>query len=198
MTKTLIFVLTVTGNEHTLQKCLTSISANTPEDNFGIMVYKHDYKGFAVGMNHGLRILQNTNDYDSIILISDDVVVKPNWLTLFRTAMFNNPNDGIIGPNLELRGDTHVAFYCVLITKRCVNNVGLLDEQFIYGEWEDVDYCLRALYEGFTISCVGKSVCGHEGSHTLKKMSDEKKELIKQNKQLFKEKWKGTKYENKW
>jgi hypothetical protein len=52
MTKTLMFILTVPGNEDILQNCLTSVLENTPEENYGLMIYKHNYKGFAVGIEN--------------------------------------------------------------------------------------------------------------------------------------------------
>jgi GT2 family glycosyltransferase len=42
-----------------------------------------------------------------------------------------------------------VSGFCMLITKECLKAVGLFDEQYNPGLWEDNDWCLRATLLGF-------------------------------------------------
>jgi GT2 family glycosyltransferase len=46
--------------------------------------------------------------------------------------------------------DTHrVVGFCLLIRREVVDKIGLLDERFSPGNFEDDDYCLRAIEAGF-------------------------------------------------
>ena len=92
----------------------------------------------------------------------------------------------------------HVPFYFVYIKKEVFDKIGLLDERFIGGEWEDVDFCVRAIEAGYTIAETENVNCVHKTSQTLKNLSSELEEERKKNKQRFKTKWEGTRWEKEW
>ncbi|MDH7462133.1 glycosyltransferase [Chitinophagaceae bacterium 26-R-25] len=55
-------------------------------------------------------------------------------------------------------------FFCVLLSKELVEKVGLLDETFFPGGYEDDDYCLRVLNEGYDIFLARDVFIHHFGS----------------------------------
>jgi GT2 family glycosyltransferase/glycosyltransferase involved in cell wall biosynthesis len=59
---------------------------------------------------------------------------------------------------------TDVTFFCVLMTKSVCGNVGLLDETFFPGGFEDDDYCLRARKAGYSIHLARDAFIHHWGS----------------------------------
>lgn len=67
--------------------------------------------------------------------------------------------------------EVDVTFFCVLLTKSVVEKVGLLDEAFFPGGFEDDDYCLRASQLGFRIHLARDTYIHHWGSASFGKLS---------------------------
>ena len=57
-----------------------------------------------------------------------------------------------------------VVGFCMLVKRAVIDTVGLLDERFGIGFFEDDDYCLRARSKGFKIMCAGDTFVHHFGS----------------------------------
>src|SRR5262245_16044216 len=68
--------------------------------------------------------------------------------------------------------------FCLYITRRCLDRVGLLSEAYYRGYLEDVDFCLRAREHGFRNVCDPSVYIGHAGSRSFGK---EKRALVVQN-----------------
>lgn len=79
---------------------------------------------------------------------------------------------------------------CMFIKKECYEKVGLLDERFGIGNFEDDDYCVRARLAGFECVIAGDVFVHHFGSQTFKLLGIDFKNLMNENKQKFVEKWK--------
>ncbi|WLG43464.1 glycosyltransferase [Pseudomonas sp. FP1740] len=60
--------------------------------------------------------------------------------------------------------ETDVTFFCVLVTKQAFEKIGLLDETFFPGGFEDDDYCLRARKAGYEIHLARDVFIHHWGS----------------------------------
>lgn len=60
--------------------------------------------------------------------------------------------------------ETDVTFFCVLMTKTAIEKIGLLDETFFPGGFEDDDYCLRARKAGYAIHLARDVFIHHWGS----------------------------------
>ena len=57
--------------------------------------------------------------------------------------------------------------FCLLIRRELIDAIGLLDEQFGIGCFEDDDYCLRAIAAGFRAVIAGDAFVHHFGSRTF-------------------------------
>jgi GT2 family glycosyltransferase len=93
---------------------------------------------------------------NDVILLNDDALLRtPDGFTAMQRQAQEHPEFGIIGAvtnvtgqplqqpqGIGLREVEHFAFVCVLIPRRTINAVGLLDERYCldYGV-EDRDYC---------------------------------------------------------
>lgn len=60
--------------------------------------------------------------------------------------------------------EVDVTFFCVLLSIRACRDIGLLDETFFPGGFEDDDYCLRARKAGFQIHLARDVFIHHWGS----------------------------------
>lgn len=60
--------------------------------------------------------------------------------------------------------EADVTFFCVLIANRVFHQVGLLDEEFFPGGYEDDDYCLRARKKNYGIHIARDVFVHHWGS----------------------------------
>ena len=107
---------------------------------------------YARNCNLGIR----TAGSDDVILLNDDALLESagGFTALQRTAELH-PEYGVIGAVTNVTGQPlqrpqgfglrevpHIAFVCVLIPRRTIDRVGLLDERYCldYGV-EDLDYC---------------------------------------------------------
>jgi GT2 family glycosyltransferase len=76
-------------------------------------------------------------------------------------------------------------FFCVAIPRRVIDQVGLLDEEFGRGYYEDLDYSLRVKEAGFKLGIAEDVFVYHRGSASFGKIPRETKELLKHNKHLI-------------
>jgi GT2 family glycosyltransferase len=118
---------------------------------------QHGAKGikpfvYARNCNLGIR----GSGTDDVILLNDDALLQtPGGFTAMQRVAEENPEFGIIGAVTNVTGQPlqqpryvglreveHFAFVCVLIPRRTIDLIGLLDERYCidYGV-EDRDYC---------------------------------------------------------
>jgi GT2 family glycosyltransferase len=82
-----------------------------------------------------------------------------------------------------------LAFFCVAISREIINRIGLLDEKFGIGWFEDDDYNLRVRKAGYNTIIADDVLIHHEYSASFNKLADKIKiELFKMNKLYFEQK----------
>lgn len=69
--------------------------------------------------------------------------------------------------------EADVTFFCVLLTAEAARKIGLLDETFFPGGFEDDDYCLRARSHGYEIFLARDTFIHHWGSASFGKLQYE-------------------------
>lgn len=79
--------------------------------------------------------------------------------------------------------------FAMLIKREAVNRVGLLDEQFSPGNFEDADYGIRLIYAGYRNRVCKNSFIFHWGGQSFGKKIEGYKTLIEKNKKKFEDKW---------
>jgi len=141
---------------------------------------------------------------DDVILLNDDALLKtPGGFTAMQKAAEEHPEFGIIGAvtnvtgqplqrpqNIGLREVPHFAFVCVLIPRRTIERVGLLDERYCldYGV-EDRDYCEAVRRAGLKVGVFDGCYVDH-GSLTSSFRGDPRTpRSFAQNYKLFQQKW---------
>lgn len=171
--------------------------------------------GFPAACNKGLKIATG----DTLLLLNNDVIVSRNWLGNMLDCLYSSSEIGIVGPltnyasgkqqvdmpysNVEemeqqlnepdarkwVQVDRIVGL-CFLFKRELMDRIGLLDERFSPGHYEDDDYCYRARQAGYTFKIAGDVFVFHHGSASFGKQDVGKlKRLIERNRQKFMEKW---------
>jgi len=83
-----------------------------------------------------------------------------------------------------------LAMFCVAMRRSVFTEVGLLDERFGIGMFEDDDYTHRVRAAGYEIVCCRDAFVHHWMKASFGKMPDEEyRALFETNRRLFEEKW---------
>ncbi|MBU5350257.1 glycosyltransferase family 2 protein [Paenibacillus lautus] len=171
--------------------------------------------GFPAACNKGLKIATG----DTILLLNNDVIVTRNWLQNMLNCLNSETNIGIVGPltnyasgkqqidmpytSLEEMSSQlnepdakkwlqveRIVGMCFLFKRELMDRIGLLDERYSPGHFEDDDYCYRARNAGYTLRIAGDVFVFHHGSASFAKQDmSQVKHLIDKNRQKFMDKW---------
>ncbi|MBZ9686396.1 glycosyltransferase [Clostridium estertheticum] len=85
--------------------------------------------------------------------------------------------------------------FCISIKREVIEKVGLLDERFTPGNFEDDDYSLRIRKAGYRLMLCKDTFIHHYGSVTFGENPYEYSKILKINQKKFEEKW-GFNWEN--
>lgn len=81
-------------------------------------------------------------------------------------------------------------FFNTVFHRRVVEAIGLLDERFYPGSYEDDDYCLRTLKAGFRMMVIRGCYVHHFGSGSFSKLDmPDRVNISNVNRKRFEEKW---------
>lgn len=88
------------------------------------------------------------------------------------------------------RSDTNrLVGFCMLIKREVIARIGLLDESFGLGNFEDDDYCLRARQAGFRLVIAGDVFIHHFGSRTFFGQRVDFEAAMRHGQEVFQRKW---------
>lgn len=148
--------------------------------------------GFGPAVNQGLKVA--TGEW--LIVANNDLVFIHDWLTTAIEAW--QEGTGAISSHLHDHDPAHRAgrrvmnqpgemFGALWMTRRdVVERVGLLDERFEFGYFEDRDFFYRLHSMGYELAKAGW--VRHIGNATSGKLPD-LPQIYARNEQRFKEKW---------
>lgn len=148
--------------------------------------------GYAKAVNQGL---QASMDADWIVVSNNDIEFLPDWFEHMSGAW--DESTGVVSSHLHDNDLQHKAgvqiahvglmFGALWLTKPCiVAEIGLLDENFERGMFEDKDIWQRVLAAGYTLKKAGW--CNHVGNATWGKLPNQQEIYIK-NKDYYHQKW---------
>ncbi len=163
-----------------------------------------DAIGYPKAVNAGLAVAKG----EFIVLLNNDTVLLEQafdqWLD-FMTAPFADPDVAVTGPMKEFAeyaGCDFILFFCAMIRKSVIDQIGGLDEIFSPGYSEDVDFCARAQKAGFRVVQVpdnesheyytasrrtGAFPLFHDGNQTFKDHPDA--DLIHRNAEIVRKRY---------
>jgi hypothetical protein len=82
--------------------------------------------------------------------------------------------------------------FCLLIRRGLIDKVGLLDERFGIGCFEDDDYCLRARQAGYRAVMARDAFIHHHGGATFQGSGVDFAAVMRKNEQVFRAKWEAV------
>ncbi|MEK5272024.1 glycosyltransferase [Aeribacillus sp. FSL K6-8394] len=183
------------------------------------VIFNNENLGFPKGCNQGIEIATGENilflNNDTIVTAnwldnlltclysSDDIgavgpvtnsaayysTIPVNYTSIDEMHQFaashNVSNPDKWEERLKLIG------FCMLIKREAVDEVGLLDERFTPGNFEDDDYSVRLRKAGYRLMLCRDTFIHHYGSVSWKKDVNTYSKVLTKNEKKFKEKW-GT------
>lgn len=174
----------------------------------GVNVISNDInRGCSGAWNQGVRAAKG----EWLVILNNDVILSLGWLEgLLNAAEHWNLDivspairEGELNYQLEPYSDEITTLMrnvirrdrangiCFMVHQRVFENIGLFDENFRIGQYEDADFFLRAKTAGFHLGTVGSSFLHHFGSITQKSLKKPKvvKSYALENKAYFIRKW---------
>jgi len=182
-----------------------------------IKIYNNTNLGFPKGCNQGIEIASGDNimllNNDVIVtpnwldnlikaLYSDSKIgavgavtnscsyyqtIQTNYKNtdeLFRFADdYNNSNETLWEERIKLVG------FCMLIKLEVISKIGVFDERFTPGNYEDDDYSYRILLSGYKLLLCKDTYVHHFGHGSFIDDQQFYLNLLKENEKKFEEKW---------
>ena len=154
---------------------------------------------FARNINLGIELAAGQD----VVLLNDDALLQtPGGFILLQKAVVENPEYGLIAAacnnvgnenqfpqGIGLREDPRmVCFVAVLIPRRTLDLVGLLDERFVHYGCEDDDYSLRVRNAGLKIGIHDGCFVDHKSLHSTFRPNGGGGNYLP-NLEIFKRKW---------
>jgi len=157
--------------------------------------------GTSAGWNKGIRYALNVLQADYVLLLNNDTLVEPYFLTHMVSAGEAGPEVGMVGaviydgqdrkrvrsagarirwnrgmisllpmptPEEQSAGSREVEFIdgcCMLVKRRLIETVGLLDTQY-FAYSEEADWCVRARRAGFRLTYALNARIWHKAPHS--------------------------------
>jgi GT2 family glycosyltransferase len=156
---------------------------------------------YARNCNIGIRAAGD----DDVILLNDDALLRtPNGFSQMQTITNIHEEWGIISATTNVVGNPAqqqhvgrglrdepraVAFVCVLIPRRTIERVGLLDEDFTAYGWEDNDYCRRVRHAGLKIGIFDGCYVDHGSLQSTFRGDPRSAGDIRAGAEIYKSKW---------
>lgn len=184
------------------------------------LILNSENVGFPAGCNQGIAAATG----NSILLLNNDTIVTPRWLSNLQQCLFSANDIGAVGAvtnscsnfqsiaceytsiaemirfsrrinrsNPELwENRARLVGYCMLIKTEVINKIGLMDEIFSPGNFEDDDYSLRIRNAGYRLILCRDTFIHHFGSVSFSSFGEQAarfRNLLETNKQKFIAKW---------
>lgn len=181
------------------------------------VIFNSENKGFPAGCNQGINIAKGEailllnndtivtpnwlNNMQKALYSSSDIgAVGPvsnscSNLQQIHTS-YNDLNEMLdfastynVSNKNGWRFKTKLIGFCCLIKREVINKVGLLDEIFTPGKFEDDDYSYRIICNGYKLLLCTDTFIHHFGSVSFEQTSPAYLNTFNKNKEKFKEKW---------
>jgi GT2 family glycosyltransferase len=180
-----------------------------------LLIENNKNLGFPIAVNQGLRAATG----DILVILNNDVYITSCWLDhlahhLETYDLVGPMTNNASGPQMVARDEFgrdvedddypeeryknyyhevkpwhRLVFFCVAFKRAVLEKVGYLDEQFSPGNFEDDDYCLRAIQAGFQPVIARDVFVYHLGSQTHQALKINYQKLLETNKMKFIAKW---------
>jgi GT2 family glycosyltransferase len=154
-----------------------------------VLIRNRINQGFVKAVNQGISFSLG-GDAKYQVLLNNDTEAVPAWLEKLQQPFLEEPQVGLCGPLTTDEGwqgkyaernpgatgwgvlppGRMLAFFCTMFSRKCVETVGLHDEDFVpYGGFGGDDlYCAQAEKAGFLLALQRDLVIPHHRRSTFK------------------------------
>lgn len=137
---------------------------------------------------------------NDVILLNDDAMLRTmGGFTAMQRQAYEHPEFGIIAAVTNVTGQEHqmphsvglrevprmVCFICVLIPRRTIDKVGLLDEDFIGYGYDDDSYCLQVRQHGLKVGVFDHCFVDHSSLQSTFRGEQYPSAAFEENRQIF-------------
>ena len=200
-----------------LEACIQAVRTHQPEARIIVIDDGLD-RAAAIALMSRARVLRGAAPFvyarncnqgieaagtDDVILLNDDALLETaDGFAALQQAVIEQPDYGIIAATTNITGCTdqlprrsgvrstrEVAFVCVLIPRRTIDAVGLLDERFTAYGGEDVDYCRRVRLAGWKVGVHDGCYVDHASLRSAYRGSPRTPGNVEAGLELLREKW---------
>ena len=166
--------------------------------------------GCAGAWNQGVRETRS----EWVVILNNDVIVSAGWLAGMLAAAGQEQLDVVSPAIREGEHNYDIEIYardyvermknvvrrgaadgiCFMVHRRVFETIGLFDENFRIGQFEDTDFFRRAERAGFRLGTTGRAFIHHFGSVTQKALGQWRveKPYVAENRAYYREKWRLT------
>lgn len=164
--------------------------------------------GFVKAVNQGIAV----SDAPYLCIMNNDTIATAGWLDEMVAVIEADPVIGLLNPSSNTSGqfpgdatiDEYAASlkplkgqiqelytcrgFCMLVKREVIDRVGLLDEVYHIGYFDDTDYCKRSQGMGYRTARAKASYVYHKENVSFK-AHDNNTELFRSNEKIFFERW---------
>ncbi|EPR26816.1 glycosyltransferase [Anoxybacillus geothermalis] len=168
--------------------CNQGIQIATGEN---ILLLNNDVVVTKHWLDHLLACLYSADDIGAVGPVTNSAAyystIPVSYTSIDEMHVFASQHN-VLDPNkweerLKLIG------FCMLIKKEAIDKVGLLDERFTPGNFEDDDYSVRLRQAGYRLMLCKDTFIHHYGSVSWKDDGSGYSKLLRDNQKKFEEKW---------
>jgi len=173
-----------------------------------ILIRNSENLGFVKAINQGIAVA----DSEYLCILNNDTVLTRGWLEEMVAVMEHNPSIGLLNPSSntsgQFPGDMGIDEYaeslkrytgqiqelytargfCMLIQREVIQALGMLDEIYHMGYFDDTDYCKRAQVAGFRTARAKAAYVYHRENRSFVLRQDNR-DLFKKNEKIFFSRW---------
>lgn len=165
--------------------------------------------GFVKAVNQGI----SASDAQYLCIMNNDTIATCGWLNEMMDIMESRVEIGLLNPSSNTSGqfpskDEPIDDYartlnrfkgeiqelytcrgfCMLVRRAVIERIGLFDETYHFGYFDDTDYCRRAQGEGYRTARAKAAYVYHRENLSFKELKDDDI-LFKRNERIFFERW---------
>ncbi len=165
--------------------------------------------GFIKAVNQGIVASKARH----VCLLNNDTIVTKGWLEAMVEAAESSPEIGIVNPSSNNLGQKpakgeSIALYakkfrnsavkiaemataigfCMLIKRGVIEKIGLFDEIYGMGNFEDTDFSRRALKAGYRVVRAARSYVYHRENSSFKFRKDFE-DAFRRNREIYELRW---------
>jgi GT2 family glycosyltransferase len=168
--------------------------------------------GYLKSVNRGIRHGRGTR----VVTLNSDVIVTPGWLAGLHAALDADPRNAIASPLSNHANLTRVEFpwgatflevadavralsprrypeigiasgFCLIVRRHHLEDLGLFDEAYDPGYFEESDLCMRAMERGLRVVADDSTFVFHHGWASFG--PEQRTALMRRNARIFERRW---------